>query len=119
MNYRPAVCQENNWGNFFKKITLIDQFSAVRSQSAVGTPTINAELKVLSLGQFRTAGSGAPGETLEIQWFGDGQELTEYRGQTKISFEPRVVISSLKVKVSLKTPELRTKNVTNEKQVSL
>ena len=114
-----SVCQENNWGNFFKKITLIDQFSAVRSQSAVGTPTINAELKVLSLGQFRTAGSGAPGETLEIQWFGDGQELTEYRGQTKISFEPRVVISSLKVKVSLKTPELRTKNVTNEKQVSL
>ena len=110
------VCQENNWGNFFKKINLIDQFSAARS--ATGN-TINAELKVLSLGQFRTAGTGSQGEALEIKWFGDNQELTEYRGQTNVSFVPRTAISVLKVQVQLTTPELRTKSVTSQKEITL
>ena len=108
------VCQENNWSQFFENIKLIDSLTATQNGDA-----INAEVKTLSLGQFRTGGTGPSGEKLAIKWFAKGEELTELRDQHAISFPAIEGLTSVDVEVTFLTPEIRTEAVSARQSVSI
>jgi hypothetical protein len=108
------VCQENNWAHFFDKISLIDSATAT-----VSGQSITAEVKTLSLGQFRSGGTGAIGEKMEIIWTADGQELTQFRDQPKIIFESPSKPKSLSVDVRFLTTEIRTEAVSAHKSIPM
>lgn len=108
------ICQENNWSQFFGNINLIDSATARRSGK-----TITAEVKTLNLGQFRTGGTGAAGEKLEIRWLADGKEVTNLRDQINVNFEPSQSLESFEVEVRFITPEIRTETIKNRKQLRI
>jgi hypothetical protein len=112
--YFCPICQENNWSHFFSNISLIDSTAATRSGNAV-----NAEVKTLGLGQFRTGGKAATAEKIEILWYADGKELTDLRDQPKVSFVPTAAISNLDVEVRFVTSEIRAKTVSTRVRVAL
>ena len=108
------VCQENNWSHFFGNINLIDSATSSRSGKV-----INAEVKTLSLGQFRSGGTGAVGEKIEIRWLADGKEITNLRDKLQVSFEPQQPLESFEVEVRFVTPEIRTETIKDHKQLRI
>ena len=111
--YFCSICQENNWSHFFNNISLIDSTVATRAGN-----TINAEVKTIGLGQFRTGGKGAAAEKIEILWFADGKEISTLRDQAKISFAPTSPISNLEVEARFLTSEIRGKTVSTRTRIS-
>jgi hypothetical protein len=97
------VCQENNWMKFLDRIELIDQASMRKSDKGIAS----AEVKTLELGQFRRLGEGPVGEKIEIQWFADGKELTDFRDMARWEAKSPVAAGRLEVEVKLISPEIR------------
>lgn len=97
------VCQENNWMKFLDRIELIDQASMRKSEKGIA----GAEVKTLELGQFRRLGEGPVGEKIEIQWFADGKELTDFRDMARWEAKSPVAAGRLEVEVKLISPEIR------------
>lgn len=98
-----SVCQENNWLKFLDRIQLIDSASAHRDQTGI----ISAEVSVLELGQFRHLGTGPIGERIEIRWFADGQEVTEFRDLNRWEANSGIEAKGIEVEVKLLTPEIK------------
>ncbi|NDE14237.1 hypothetical protein EBZ80_04830 [bacterium] len=98
------VCQENNWIKFLDRIDLIDHASMRKS----GAGVLSAEVTPLELGQFRRLGQGPEGERIEIRWFADRNELTQFRDIARWEVKSPLPASRLEVEVKLLSPEIRS-----------
>ncbi len=108
------ICQENNWSQFFDRIDIIDSSKASRAGSRV-----SAQVQTLGLGQFRSGGTGAAGEKIDIRWFTRGQELTQFKDQQSIAFDAANDVTSLEVEVTFRTPEIRTESVSARQTIMI
>ncbi|MCX6124022.1 MAG: M64 family metallo-endopeptidase, partial [Proteobacteria bacterium] len=108
------VCQENNWLNFFDKVSLIDSAKATK----IGD-SLNVKLTPVSLGQFRSGGTGPAGEHLEIRWYQGGVELSEYAGLTEWSRPLTSIGPNLEVRVQYLTSQIRKKTVESKQAIKL
>jgi len=119
------VCQENNWLQFFSRISLIEDLSG-----KVEEDQVKVQLTTLKLGQFRTMGTAPQGEQLEIRWFYNGQELPELAGQSTwskpIKAFPKdtsdaadVRLTKIEAQVKLVSPEIRKMAVTDKRSLML
>lgn len=106
-----AVCQENNWVEFFQRVKLIDTLDVERSGSGV-----SVKLETLKLGQFR--GSEDPG-TMEIRWQRNGQPVDAFNDMAAWSLPARDAEGRWTAEVVYKTPEIRKQTVRDEKSVTI
>lgn len=88
---------------FLDRIELIDGASLRKSEKGI----VSAEVTTLELGQFRRLGEAPAGERVEIRWYADGNEVTEFRDISRWEAKSPVVASRLEVEVKLSTPEIR------------
>ena len=109
-----SVCQENNWLNFFAKVKLIDSAAATHTGDQV-----SVQLGTLQLGKFRIGGTAPQGESLQIHWFSNGQELTELRDLAEWTKASRDVGSSVEVRVTFISPEIRKQTITDSRTIQL
>lgn len=108
------ICQENNWIGFFSKIKLIDTATAKKSGEM-----ITATITTLGLGQFRHEGTGAAGEMLDIRWFANGVELSEFHGKQSWTKAASAITGELEVKATYVTKEIRTKDISESRKLTI
>ncbi|MCB0416031.1 MAG: hypothetical protein H6617_03330 [Bdellovibrionaceae bacterium] len=95
------VCQENNWLQFFKNVSLIDGVDV----SQVGG-NYEVHLRVPPLGQFREEAVN-PEERLDVRWFRNGQLVGSFEGQLVGEIPAIQAQDSWEVEVQFHTPEVR------------
>lgn len=96
-----AVCQENNWLEFFGKVKMIDSVTATPNGSNV---TMNLETQ--KLGQFR-AGTIADSGHLDIRWTKNGQAVDSLNDQSSWNLPVQDAQGKWAVVVTYKSPEVR------------
>jgi hypothetical protein len=96
-----SVCQENNWMNFFDRITVIDSVSQ-RQQD--GMTYVDA--KVLPLAHLRPQGA-QNGEQLVLQWFKDGTHQSQLDGQLQWQESTESARGRWELRAKYETPEIR------------
>jgi hypothetical protein len=95
------VCQENNWLQFFGKISILDDIVS----ESTGKNT-RVSLRLPPLGQFRS-GPAIAGEKISIQWFRNSIEQTQFRDKAEIEIIGATSGESWEVKLAFETTEVR------------
>lgn len=108
------ICQENNWLKFFDQISLIDSVTALKENDQI---TVN--LSTVNLGQFRNAGTGREGEQLDIHWYSNDEELVDVAGKRNWTKPASALGTSIEVRIKFLTREIRAKEITAKKTVTL
>jgi hypothetical protein len=112
--YFCPVCQENNWFHFFDNISLIDEATA-----RLDGTRVTASVKTLGLGQFGAGKDRGQNERLSIIWIADGVELTQFKDQASITWEPTSRVSNVTVQVALASTEIRKRPITAKRSINL
>eukprot|EP01113_Clastostelium_recurvatum_P039467 TRINITY_DN6028_c0_g1_i1.p1 TRINITY_DN6028_c0_g1~~TRINITY_DN6028_c0_g1_i1.p1 ORF type:complete len:635 (-),score=118.77 TRINITY_DN6028_c0_g1_i1:1433-3337(-) len=97
-----AVCQENNWLQFFNRMSLID--SVVVSRPS-GPSTVQVDLTVVPLAQFRTV--PVQGERYTVKWTRNGVVDSSLANLFSFSRASNVATGNWVVEVQFQTPEVR------------
>ncbi|CAL8080667.1 unnamed protein product [Orchesella dallaii] len=95
------VCQEGMWAQFLERISLIDQVVVSNTTASDGTREVAVE--TLKLGQFRAPGNEVSGESLEVRWLRNNEEVGAFTDQFVVNAEA----GNWEVEVHLVTPEVR------------
>ncbi len=95
-----AVCQENNWMQFFGKIDVIDSIET--EESAAGIKVILNTVKIGQLYDNRSDNS-----MLEVKWFRNGSEVSTLSDKIEWTLPTRDAQGSWEVKIQFKSPEIR------------
>ncbi|MEZ4749571.1 MAG: M64 family metallopeptidase [Bdellovibrionota bacterium] len=95
------ICQENNWLQFFRNVSLIDGVDV----TPVGS-NYEVHLRVPPLGQFRNEVL-SPEERLDVRWYRDGQLVGSFEGQLVGQIPAIQAQDKWEVEVEFHTPEVR------------
>lgn len=95
------ICQENNWLQFFRKVSLIDGVEIIPAGA-----NYEAHLRVPSLGQFRSEVVNAD-ERLDVRWYRNGELVGSLEGQLVGQIPAVQASDNWEVEVQFHTPEVR------------
>lgn len=94
------VCQENNWHNFFSKVSLIDEVMVTKK-----APVVCIRLQMPELGQFRK-GDKVAGEQVTISWYRDSKLQAEWANKREFELPLEEATGNWEVRARFVTPEV-------------
>lgn len=94
------ICKENNWLNFFSRVSLIDRVDVNKT-----VDNVRVTLQVPQLGQFRNG--FVAGEKLEIRWSKNGTEVSSLNDQLTWTRPLSQASGNWEVVVKFSTPEVK------------